>query len=136
MSLFRITILTLLLSTPTFYGQAFEELVDEVLSDTKMDKLKLRLLLPKVEEKPTTPPPTSTEVQAKAEDEDLRLENIVTNGVTLQGLDKQTARVFIIDAKIGQPIEFGPLTIVVQHCRKGPPRKSPGIHGFHQGYGK
>jgi hypothetical protein len=38
--------------------------------------------------------------------------------VTLQGLDKQTARVFIIDAAVGQAIEFGPLKIVVNHCEK------------------
>ena len=49
--------------------------------------------------------------------------NSITNGVALQGLDKQTARVFIIDAPVGQPIEFGTLTVVVQHCEKASQRQ-------------
>ncbi|MBY0293327.1 MAG: DUF2155 domain-containing protein [Alphaproteobacteria bacterium] len=67
------------------------------------------------------PPPSSTEIASPPEDDLFATEkNIVTNGITLQGLDKQTARVFIIDALVGQTIEFGTLKIVVKHCEKTP----------------
>jgi hypothetical protein len=81
---------------------------------------------PPSETKPQPPLPSSTELQAAErqgpteEDDFAPMKNVVTNGVTLQGLDKQTARVFIIDALVGQSIEFGTLKIIVQHCEKAP----------------
>lgn len=50
-------------------------------------------------------------------------ENLLTNGITLQGLDKTTARVFIIDAKLGQTVEFGTLKINILQCKKSPPEE-------------
>jgi len=115
------------LITP-LYAQNFGTLVDE-LSGVEDDQGESEMLpseLPKAEEKPLPLPPSSNEIQAtKAEnstpeDDFAPVKNVVTNGVTLQGLDKQTARVFIIDAHVGQIIEFGTLKLVVQHCEKAP----------------
>lgn len=122
--IWQLTILSLSLTTP-LYGQSFETLLDE-LSGAETEQLESEQTPPsKEEEKPMAP--SSTELQAaelqaaSPEEDDFALEkNIVTNGVTLQGLDKQTARVFIIDAHIGQPIEFGTLKIIVQHCETSP----------------
>lgn len=117
-------ILSVIFLTTPLYGQGFDALLDE-LSGSETEQLESEMLPPPKEEK-KPPMPSSTELQAAElqdpleEDEFAPVKNIVTNGVTLQGLDKQTARVFIIDARVGQPIEFGTLKIVVQHCEKAP----------------
>jgi hypothetical protein len=102
------------------YGQSFEALVNE-LSGSNADQVasEEEEIIKKKEDKPSesSPPEIKTTTE---EDEFAPEENIVTNGVTLQGLDKQTARVFIIDAAIGQAIEFGNLKIIVRHCEKAP----------------
>lgn len=118
-------ILALCLTTP-LYGQGFEALLEE-LSGSEAEQVESTI---EHEDKPPTTPkpptPSSTELQAaefessSEEDEFAPVKNIVTKSVTLQGLDKQTARVFIINAPVGQPIEFGTLKIVVQHCEKAP----------------
>lgn len=109
----------LLWATPA-YGQSFEALVNELSgSDADQVESEREEIIKKKEDQPS--PPSSTELSASPEEDELAPEkNIVTNGVTLQGLDKQTARVFIIDAAIDQPIEFGNLKIVVRHCEKAP----------------
>ena len=43
----------------------------------------------------------------------------------LQALDKITARVFTIEAKLGEIIKFGTLEIIVRHCDKRPPEETP-----------
>jgi hypothetical protein len=118
--------LCLLLLTTPLYGQDFDDLLNE-LSGSEADQLENEAPPPPKEEEPKPPPvPSSAELEAAelehpSEDDDFApVKNIVTNGVTLQGLDKQTARVFIIDAPIGKPIEFGTLRVVVQHCEKSP----------------
>jgi hypothetical protein len=109
-----------LLFSPLLNAQGFETLLDE-LSESDTDPIENETDVKESAEEKLTPPPSSTELVSTPEDEDFELEkNVVTNGVTLQGLDKHTARVFIIDAAIGQPIEFGTLKIVVQHCEKAP----------------
>ncbi len=40
----------------------------------------------------------------------------LAKGVSLQGLDKTTGRVFSIDAQIHQPVTFGTLTIIPRAC--------------------
>lgn len=122
----------------------FGSLVDE-LSGTEDEEAESEMYdsdLPKKGKKELTPPskkkqaakhtmapkkglePTSKKIQATkqedsvAEDDFAPVKNVVTNGVTLQGLDKQTARVFIIDAHVGQTIEFGTLKLVVHHCER------------------
>ena len=50
--------------------------------------------------------------------------------VTLQGLDKQTARVYIIDAPIGKVIEFGTLRILVHRCLQSAPEDQPESKAF------
>ena len=115
--------IALFLTLPV-YGQNFGSLVDE-LSGSETEKVEGEA--PAAEKQETKPlPPSSNELQALEEENSLEEDDLVpeknvrTNGVTLQGLDKQTARVFIIDALLGQPIEFGTLKIVVQHCEKAP----------------
>ncbi|HUX80580.1 MAG TPA: DUF2155 domain-containing protein [Alphaproteobacteria bacterium] len=106
-------------AAPT-YGQSIDELVNELAgSEADLIESEREEIIKKKEDHPS--PPSSTEIMASQEkDEFAPEENIVTNGVTLQGLDKQTARVFIIDARIGQTIEFGNLKIIVRHCEKAP----------------
>ena len=43
----------------------------------------------------------------------------------LQGLDKITGHVLTIEAKIGQPVRFGTLDILVRTCHKRPPEEPP-----------
>ena len=50
----------------------------------------------------------------------------------LQALDKITARVSRLDAKVDQPITFGSLTIVVKACRMAPPEDTPESAAFLQ----
>ena len=111
-------LLMIVLATP-LYGQTFDALLNE-LSGSNADQLESEMTDPIKQDLPP-PPLSSTDFTSLPEEDDFAPEkNIVTNGVTLQGLDKQTARVFIIDAAVGQTIEFGTLKIVVQHCEKSP----------------
>jgi len=48
----------------------------------------------------------------------------------LQGLDKITARVSLIDAPIDQPVHFGTLVITVRTCVKRPPEEPPNTAAF------
>lgn len=43
----------------------------------------------------------------------------------LQALDKVTARVSVIRATLGQPLQFGTLTILVRACHARPPDEVP-----------
>lgn len=126
MTVSRTFFFCLLLITP-LQAQDFDDLLNE-LSGSEADQLENEAPSPPFKEESPKPPPvpSSAELQAAeldnplGEDDFAPSKNIVTNGVTLQGLDKQTARVFIIDAPVGKPIEFGTLRIVVQHCEKSP----------------
>ena len=51
--------------------------------------------------------------------------NIPTNAVLLHGLDKETARVFVMEAPVGEEVLFGGLRIKVHHCEKAPEDKRP-----------
>jgi len=100
------------------YAQSFDTLLNE-LSGSDADQLESERA--DQQKKAKAPSPSSTDLITPPEDDTFAPEkNVVTNGVTLQGIDKLTARVFIIDAAIGQTIEFGTLKIVVQHCEKTP----------------
>lgn len=48
----------------------------------------------------------------------------------LQGLDKITARVFSIEAPVGQVVRFGTLEIVAQACQERPPEETPESAAF------
>lgn len=106
------------LSLP-LYGQTMDALLDE-LAGSDADQKESELQDHKKDD--TTPAPlSSTDIIGPPEEDAFAQEkNIITNGVTLQGLDKQTGRVFIIDAPVGKLIEFGTLKIVVKHCEKAP----------------
>lgn len=121
------SIIILLFLAPPLHAQTFGALLED-LSGVEDEQVESEIPppeLPKEENKPPLPP-SSNEIQAaelenpSVEDDFAPVKNIVTNGVTLQGLDKQTARVFIIDAHVGQSIEFGTLKVVVQRCEKAP----------------
>ncbi len=51
-------------------------------------------------------------------------------GVSLQGLDKVTARTTTIEVKLGQPVHFGTLEITAKRCYKRPPEESPESAAF------
>ena len=48
----------------------------------------------------------------------------------LQGLDKVTARITTIDARIGEVVRFGTLEIIARHCDKKPPEETPESAAF------
>lgn len=48
----------------------------------------------------------------------------------LQGLDKITAKVRPLAARIGEPFRFGTLDIVVRACSKRPPEDPPEVTAF------
>jgi hypothetical protein len=48
----------------------------------------------------------------------------------LQTLDKVTGRVRVLEAPVGEPVQFGPLTIVVRACRKRAPEEPPETAAF------
>ena len=48
----------------------------------------------------------------------------------LQGLDKVTARVSLLNAPIGVTITFGTLEIIVRSCNKRPPEETPESAAF------
>jgi hypothetical protein len=43
----------------------------------------------------------------------------------MQGLDKITARVSRFEARVGQPVSFGRLSILVRDCQKSAPEDRP-----------
>ena len=52
--------------------------------------------------------------------------------VKLQSLDKTTARTMTFEARVGSTIQYGPLYIKVQACRKAPPVEQPESAAFLQ----
>jgi hypothetical protein len=52
------------------------------------------------------------------------------NVAVLQGLDKVTARVSLLNAPIGVTIKFGTLEIIVRSCDKRPPEETPESAAF------
>jgi len=50
--------------------------------------------------------------------------------VVLQGLDKVTARVSRIEARVGQFVRFGTLDIIARTCDKRPPEETPESAAF------
>ncbi len=54
-----------------------------------------------------------------------RAEDLVGDGVLLQGLDKVTARITEIPAPLGTPVQFGTLQITAHKCFKHPPEEAP-----------
>jgi Uncharacterized protein conserved in bacteria len=119
----------IVMTSPACQAQEFEMLlqklvgseVEKELSGSQADQVSSETA-DAVKLPPSVPIPSSTEILASHQDEEnpLPQENIKTNGVVVQGLDKTTGRVFITEAPINQEIEFGPLKIVVRHCEKAP----------------
>jgi hypothetical protein len=59
------------------------------------------------------------------QDESAEASFIPTDAFVIQGLDKITARVFTVKAKLGQRIKFGSLIISAHKCFKAPPEEPP-----------
>lgn len=106
------------LSSP-LYGQTMDALLDELVG-SDADQKESELQDHKKDDTSLVPLSSTDIIGPPEEDAFAQEKNIVTNGVTLQGLDKQTGHVFIIDAPLGKLIEFGTLKIVVKHCEKAP----------------
>jgi len=111
--------LFVLWGTPV-YGQSFDALLNE-LTGSEADQAETEAPDQVKKKEHVAAMPLSSEMTASTNEDAFAPEkNSVMNGVTLQGLDKQTARVFILDAAIGQPVEFGSLKIIVHHCEQTP----------------
>jgi hypothetical protein len=54
------------------------------------------------------------------------------NRVVLQGLDKITARITVIEAPVGQEVAFGNLRILARTCLETPPTEPPESAAFLQ----
>lgn len=52
------------------------------------------------------------------------------NIAVLQGLDKVTARISTLKARVGDSVRFGTLDIIVHHCDKRPPEETPESAAF------
>ena len=52
------------------------------------------------------------------------------NKVILQGLDKVTARVSTIEARVGEVVRFGTLEIIARQCDNCPPEETPESAAF------
>lgn len=50
--------------------------------------------------------------------------------VILQGLDKVTARVSTLEARVGEVVRFGTLEIIARSCDKRPPEETPESAAF------
>jgi hypothetical protein len=48
----------------------------------------------------------------------------------LQGLDKVTARIVVVEAPVGQPVRFGSLEIIARACKKRRPEDQPESAAF------
>lgn len=57
-------------------------------------------------------------------------EQVLQKVAVLQGLDKITARVSVIQAPVGNTVRFGTLDITVKRCHKRPPEEAPEITVF------
>ncbi|MBY0501935.1 MAG: DUF2155 domain-containing protein [Alphaproteobacteria bacterium] len=116
---YELSILVCLGGSP-LYAQGFDTLLNE-LAGSEADQRESEIGDQQKRDEHSPLPLSSTDLTAPPEDDAFAPEqNIVTDGVTLQGLDKQTARVFIIDVSVGQTVEFGTLKVVVKRCEKAP----------------
>jgi hypothetical protein len=55
---------------------------------------------------------------------------VTGNVAVLQGLDKITAKVRPLEARIGEALRFGTLEIIVRACSKRPPEDPPEVSAF------
>jgi len=121
-------------------AQSFDDLLNEFSQD--IDSLESELNAPPsqnpenepaLEPEAPLPEPQKDEapsLDAQIDDEFVTGRMQETQSITLQGLDKQTARVYIIDAPIGKVIEFGTLRILVHRCLESAPEDQPESKAF------
>jgi hypothetical protein len=76
-----------------------------------------------------TPPPALAEPEPEAVPEP-EPEAVPEAVAVLQGLDKVTARISIVEAPVERAVRFGTLEITARHCRKRPPEEPPEITAF------
>lgn len=73
---------------------------------------------------------------AAAQEEDEGPHNIPQPIAVLRGLDKTTARVSQIQAKVGKPFTFGNIEVTVRACLARPPEEAPESTAFLEIYEK
>lgn len=123
------------------HAQSFDDLLNEFSQD--IDSLESELNSPPSQSNPENEPVLEAEsplpepqkdeappLDAQIDDEFVTGRMQETTSITLQGLDKQTARVYIIDAPIGKVIEFGTLRILVHRCLESAPEDQPESKAF------
>lgn len=118
------------------HAQSFDDLINEFSQD--IDSLESELNAPPPQAETANEPEPQPEPQkdeappqdAQIDDEFVTGRMQETGSITLQGLDKQTARVYIIDAPIGKMIEFGTLRILVHRCLQSAPEDQPESKAF------
>lgn len=138
---FLIGVLSVLLTMGTqqnLHAQSFDDLLNEFSQD--IDSLESELNAPPPQTETANEPEPQPEPQpqkdeapsldAQIDDEFVTGRMQETASITLQGLDKHTARVYIIDAPIGKVIEFGTLRILVHRCLESAPEDQPESKAF------
>ena len=114
--------------TASLSAQSFQDLLNEFSQD--VDSIESELDAPALLKDQTLPSDGNTQNFPSAQDTSTPSAMQETAMITLQGLDKQTARVYIIDAPIGKVIEFGTLRILVHRCLQSAPEDQPEAKAF------
>jgi hypothetical protein len=116
-------------------AQSFDDLINEFSQDIDSLESELNAPQPEAAPKPISPQPEAHKDEAPSLETQIDDEFVTgrmqeTGSITLQGLDKQTARVYIIDAPIGKVIEFGTLRVLVHRCLQSAPEDHPESKAF------
>ena len=120
----------------SLHAQSFDDLINEFSQD--IDSLESELNAPSPQTETANEPESQSipqkdeapSLDAQIDDEFVTGRMQETASITLQGLDKHTARVYIIDAPIGKMIEFGTLRILVHRCLQSAPEDQPESKAF------
>ncbi len=73
---------------------------------------------------------SNTQVLAAGANQRILSKPAVERVAILQGLDKITARVSVINAPVGTQVRLGALEIIVRRCDKRPPTETPEITAY------
>lgn len=118
------TMILCCLSCASPHAQAFVDLLDEFTDESIPAETTANIVIEEEKVRPENRADPISQLLSQPEKplpEAPPPKRITTNGVTLQGLDTETGRVYAIDAPVGQTIEFGTLRIQVKKCLKNAP---------------
>lgn len=79
---------------------------------------------------PPTPAAPAPAIPSVAPLAPVQSDWIAQGGAELWGTDKVTARTTTLTARLGEPLRFGPLTVVVRSCVVRPPDRAPDAAAF------